>query len=91
MEPTKRTQTRSDGSTFTPKVVDGMEYLQHWRRTNPEEYNEVLEYQRKDELAFEDQQTLDEEESSQHEPALNNRQSSPVRTKPEKETGLPTT
>ena len=87
MEPTKRTQTRSDGSTFSPKLVDGMEYLQHWRRANPEEYNEVLEYQQKDELALEDQQALDQEEPSQDQPALSDGQSSPMRTKAEKETG----
>jgi hypothetical protein len=46
MEPTERTQTRPDGTTFTPKFVDGMEYLQQWRRENINEYDHVFEYQR---------------------------------------------
>jgi hypothetical protein len=46
MEPTERTQTRPDGTTFTPKLVDGMEYLQQWRRENINEYDHVFEYQR---------------------------------------------
>lgn len=46
MEPTDHTQTRPDGTTFTPKFVDGMEYLQQWRRENINEYDHVFEYQR---------------------------------------------
>jgi len=46
MEPTERTQTGPDGTTFTPKFVDGMEYLQQWRRENINEYDHVFEYQR---------------------------------------------
>lgn len=46
MEPTQRMQTRPDGTTFTPKLVDGMEYLQQWRRENLYEYDQVIEYQR---------------------------------------------
>ena len=55
MEPTERTQTRPDGTTFTPKFVDGMEYLQQWRRENIYEYDQVVAHQKR----------LDEEAPSQ--------------------------
>ncbi len=45
MEPTERTQIRPDGTTFTPKLVDGMEFLQQWRRENLSEFDQVVEYQ----------------------------------------------
>lgn len=48
MEPTERTQTRPDGTTFTPKLVDGKEYLRQWRRENLDEYEQVLAHQNKE-------------------------------------------
>ena len=63
MEPTERTQTRPDGTTFTPKLVDGMEYLQQWRRENWNEYDQVLEHQRQAVLQ-------DESEGDANEPEM---------------------
>jgi hypothetical protein len=68
MEPTDREQTRPDGTTFTPKFVDGMEYLQQWRRENLYEYDQVIEYQKQlDEKA---QPETSANDSYQHEPVL---------------------
>jgi hypothetical protein len=68
MEPTDREQTRPDGTTFTPKFVDGMEYLQQWRRENLYEYDQVIEYQKQlDEKA---QPETSANDSYQDEPAL---------------------
>lgn len=55
MEPTERTQTRPDGTTFTPKLIDGMEFLQQWRRENLNEYDQVVEFQRQQDSAEETQ------------------------------------
>lgn len=88
MEPTERTQTRPDGTTFTPKFVDGMEYLQQWRRENINEYDHVFEYQRQ----------LDEQEQSQRSankslreaPTPSKEQSTTGRTENENELPPPT-
>lgn len=55
MEPTQRTQTRPDGTTFTPKLVDGMEYLQQWRLENSAEYEQVINHQRGDDTSADDE------------------------------------
>jgi hypothetical protein len=85
MEPTELTQTRTDGTTFTPKFVDGIEYLQQWRRENPNEYDQVIEFQKKldkqpqldEQLQVEEQQQLETSTnaSPQEEPALSSGQS----------------
>ena len=72
MEPTKRAQTRQDGTTFTPNFVDGMEYLQQWRRENLYEYDQVVEHQRQ--LDEEAQQQPSANESLQDAPVLTNDQ-----------------
>ena len=43
MEPTERIQTRPDGTTFTPKDVDGLERLRQWRLEDPDQYQYILD------------------------------------------------
>ena len=38
-------RTRPDGRTYTPKLVDGMDFLRQWRTENIEEYEYIYEYQ----------------------------------------------
>lgn len=78
MEPTERVQTRPDGTTFTTKFVNGMEYLQQWRRENLYEYEQVIEYQKQlDEQA---QPKASANESHQDEPPLRGEQSTSEET-----------
>jgi len=35
---------RLDGTEYTPKFVDGLEFLKQWRDERPDEYTEWLEY-----------------------------------------------
>lgn len=77
MEPTERTQTRPDGSTFTPKFVDGMEYLQQWRKENLYEYDQVMEYQRS--LDEQSQLEASTDASLPDEPALTEGRSTPLK------------
>ena len=51
MEPTQRVQTRPDGTTFEPKLVDGLEHLQSLKRENRYEYDYVVDFQREDSAA----------------------------------------
>jgi hypothetical protein len=92
MEPTERTQTRPDGSTFTPKFVDGMEYLQQWRRENINEYDHVFEYQRQlDEQAQSQSPSQRSANKSPKEASrLSKEQSATERTKNENELPPPT-
>jgi hypothetical protein len=88
MEPTERTQTRPDGTTFTPKLVDGMEYLQQWRRENINEYDHVFEYQRQlDEQARSQRST---NKSPKEASTLSKEQSTTGRTEDESEPPPPT-
>ena len=88
MEPTERVQTRPDGTTFTPKFVNGMEYLQQWRRENLYEYEQVIEYQKQlDEQA---QPKASANESRQHEPPLREEQSTSDETQLENQRPPPT-
>ena len=60
MEPTKRTVTKSDGSTFEPPFVDGKSYLRQWSNENHEEYDSVIDHQRQqDALAAEESRELE--------------------------------
>ncbi|KIW14106.1 hypothetical protein PV08_06887 [Exophiala spinifera] len=34
------------GSTYTPKKVDGLEFLHEWKRLNPYEYEHIVNHQR---------------------------------------------
>jgi hypothetical protein len=88
MEPTELTQTRPDGTTFTPKFVDGMEYLQQWRRENLYEYDQVIEYQKQ--LDEQTEPQAGENESHQDEPAINIGQSTSGRTETENKRSPPT-
>jgi hypothetical protein len=88
MEPTERTQTRPDGTTFTPKFVDGMEYLQQWRRENINEYDHVFEYQRQ--LDEQEQSQRSANKSPKEAPTPSKEQSTTGRTENENEPPPPT-
>ena len=88
MEPTERTQTRPDGTTFTPKFVDGMEYLQQWRRENINEYDHVFEYQRQLDEQARSQRSANK--SLKEASTLSKEQSTTGRTEDESEPPLPT-
>ena len=45
MQPKTRLVVPDEGEAYTPKFVDAMEYLQNWKRLNPQEWEEVLDYQ----------------------------------------------
>jgi len=88
MEPTERTQTRPDGTTFTPKLIDGMEYLQQWRRENINEYDHVFEYQRQLDEQARSQRSANK--SLKETPTLSKEQSTTGRTEDESERPPPT-
>jgi hypothetical protein len=88
MEPTERTQTRPDGTTFTPKLVDGMEYLQQWRRENINEYDHVFEYQRQLDEQARSQRSANK--SLKETSTLSKEQSTTGRTEDESERPPPT-
>ena len=88
MEPTERTQTRPDGTTFTPKFVDGMEYLQQWRRENINEYDHVFEYQRQLDEQARSQRSANK--SLKETSTLSKEQSTTRRTEDESELPPPT-
>jgi len=88
MEPTERTQTRPDGTTFTPKLIDGMEYLQQWRRENINEYDHVFEYQRQLDEQARSQRSANK--SLKETSTLSKEQSTTGRTEDESERPTPT-
>ena len=90
MEPTERTQTRPDGTTFTPKFVDGMEYLQQWRRENINEYDHVFEYQRQLDEQAQSQSQRSANKSLKEASTLSKEQSTAGRTENENEPPPPT-
>ncbi len=45
MQPKTRLVVPDEGEAYTPKFIDGMEYLQNWKRLNPQEWEELLDYQ----------------------------------------------
>lgn len=88
MEPTERTQTRPDGTTFTPKFINGMEYLQQWRRENINEYDHVFEYQRQLDEQARSQRSANK--SLKEASTLSKEQSTTGRTEDESEPPPPT-
>ena len=45
MQPKTRLVVPDEGEAYTPKFIDAMDYLQNWKRLNPQEWEEVLDYQ----------------------------------------------
>lgn len=51
MQPKTRLVVPDEGEAYTPKFIDAMEYLQNWKRLNPQEWEDVLDYQAKNRQA----------------------------------------
>ena len=47
MERTPRVEQRLDGTFYKPAKVSGMDFLRSWKKSNPQEYDGVLEEQEK--------------------------------------------
>lgn len=47
MQPKTRLVFPDEGEAYTPKFIDAIEYLQNWKRLNPQEWEDVLDYQAK--------------------------------------------
>ncbi|KAJ9630379.1 uncharacterized protein PV06_08083 [Exophiala oligosperma] len=50
------------GSKYTPKKVDGLEFLHEWKRLNPFEYEHIINFQREqaEQIATQAEVTIDE-------------------------------
>ena len=53
MQPKTRLVVPDEGEAYTPKFIDAMEYLQNWKRLNPQEWEDVLDFQAKNREAKE--------------------------------------